>query len=64
MHRTGEGGAQDLEEARRLYGLAAAQGHAKAQFNLGNMHRTGEGGPLDLEEARRLYGLAAAQGQR
>ena len=49
-------------EARRLYGLAAAQGDAKAQYNLGAMHYHGQGGPKDEVEARRLYGLAAAQG--
>jgi TPR repeat protein len=50
------------ERARRLYGLAAAQGHAYAQYNLGAMHDRGEGGPQDFAEARRLWGLAAAQG--
>ena len=62
----GLGGPQDLEEARRLYGLAAAyaaaQGDAEAQFTLGFMHNEGQGGPQDSPEARRLYGLAAAQG--
>ena len=52
----------DLVEARRLYSLGAAQGHAEAQFNLGFMHDEGQGGPQDSPEARRLYGLAAAQG--
>jgi TPR repeat protein len=62
MHFRGEGGPVDFAEARRLYGLAVAQGHADAQNNLGWMHEIGEGGPEDLAEARRLYGLAAAQG--
>ena len=53
--------SEDAQD-RRLYGLAAAQGHAEAQFNLGHMHRVGEGGPEDFAEARRLFGLAAAQG--
>ena len=53
---------KDLEEAVRLYRLAAAQGYADAQCNLGDMHRRGEGGPVDHAEARRLYRLAAAQG--
>ena len=30
MHRFGEGGPVDFAEARRLLGLAAAQGHAVA----------------------------------
>ena len=32
MHRHGEGGPIDLAEARRLFGLAAAQGHARAML--------------------------------
>ena len=62
MHDEGQGGPQDLPEARRLYGLAAAQGFAGAQFNLGIMHADGQGGRKDVHEARRLIGLAAAQG--
>ena len=31
MHQNGEGGDVDLPEAKRLYGLAAVQGHAGAQ---------------------------------
>ena len=57
-----QGGSQDLAEARRLFGLAAAQGDAEAQGAIGQMHHLGDGGPKDLAEARRLYGLAAAQG--
>jgi TPR repeat protein len=58
-----QGGSQDLAEARRLFGLAAAQGDAEAQGAIGQMHHLGDGadgGPKDLAEARRLYGLAAA----
>ena len=55
MHADGQGGRKDLPEARRLFGLAAAQGFACAQFHLGLMHEDGEGGPQDLLEARRLY---------
>ena len=58
----GQGGPQDLPEARRLYSLGAAQGDAEAQFNLGVMHEDGHGGLQDSLGARRLYGLAAAQG--
>ena len=62
LHHSGQGGSQDLAEARRLFGLAAAQGDAEAQGAIGQMHHLGDGGPKDLAEARRLYGLAAAQG--
>jgi TPR repeat protein len=61
-HYEGQGGPQDLAEARRLYGLAAAQGDADAQAMLGRMYCLGQGGPPDFAEARRLLGLAAAQG--
>ena len=37
MHHGGQGGPKDLAEARRLLGLAAAQGHADAQLMLGKM---------------------------
>jgi TPR repeat protein len=59
----GYGGvAQDHAEAVRLYGLAAAQGHAGAQTNLGFMLEYGRGVAPDTAEAIRLYRLAAAQG--
>ena len=53
---------QDFPEGRQLYGLAAAQGDAEAQNNLGRLHYKGKGGPVDFGEARRLFGLAAEQG--
>ena len=50
MHclRRGRAVTEDLAEARRLFGLAAAQGHAGAQllfYCLGEMHHGGEAGP-------------------
>ena len=56
------GVAQDYAEAVRLYSLAAAQGHAQAQYNLGVMFEEGKGVAQDRAEAIRLYRLAAAQG--
>jgi hypothetical protein len=56
------GVAQDDAEAVRLYRLAAAQGLAEAQRNLGNMFENGEGVAQDYAEAVRLYRLAAEQG--
>jgi TPR repeat protein len=62
-YRNGCGGvAQDDAEAVRLYSLAAAQGHAYAQSDLGHMFETGQGVAQDYAEAVRLYSLAAAQG--
>jgi TPR repeat protein len=50
-------------EAARLYKLAADQGDAFAQFNLGFFYEQGRGGlPKDDCEAARLYKLAADQG--
>ena len=54
--------ARDYAEAARLYRLAAAQGHAIAQINLGGMFQDGHGVAKDYAEAMRLYRLAAAQG--
>jgi TPR repeat protein len=56
------GVAQDYAEAVRLYSLAAEQGHAGAQTDLGWMFDIGQGVAQDYAEAARLYSLAAAQG--
>jgi uncharacterized protein len=53
---------QDYAEAQRLYRLAAAQGHARAQYSLGTMFEKGWDVAHDYAEAVRLYRLAAAQG--
>jgi hypothetical protein len=52
MHEQGQGGPQDDAAARRWYGLAADQGLAEAQNNLGFMHKQGQGGPQDYAAAR------------
>jgi TPR repeat protein len=62
-YKYGWGGvAQDYTEAVRLYSLAAEQGHAGAQYNLGFMFDIGQGVAQDRAEAIRWYRLAAAQG--
>ena len=48
----------EIEQLR----LAAEQGDASAQFNLGFMYATGEGVPQDYQEALKWYRLAAEQG--
>ncbi len=60
----GLGGLQkDDREAARLYRLAADQGNANAQANLGFFYEKGRGGlPKDDREAARLYKLAADRG--
>jgi TPR repeat protein len=62
MFEHGQGVAHDDAEAVRWYRLAAAQGHADAQNNLGIMFENGRGVAKDTAEAIRLYRLAAAQG--
>ena len=64
QNRRGEEYAADKEtaEAERWYRLAAEQGYAEAQFNLGAMYDDGEGVPQDYAEAERWYRLAATQG--
>ena len=66
MVQLGLGVAQDDAEAVRLYRLAAAQGLADAQYNLGDMlehgKKHGKGVAKNRAEAIRLYRLAAAQG--
>jgi tetratricopeptide (TPR) repeat protein len=47
-----------IEEAKQYYKLAADQGRAAAQYNLGLLYRQ-EG---KIEEAKQYYKLAADQG--
>jgi TPR repeat protein len=49
-------------EALRFFRLAAEQGNASAQFELGNMHQFGEGVPQNYAEAAKWFRLAAEQG--
>jgi hypothetical protein len=52
----------DASEAVKWYRLAADQGNADAQFNLGKMYSKGRGVPLDKSEGVKWYRLAADQG--
>lgn len=52
----------DLERARHWYTRAAEQGHAWAQFALGNMNERAEAGTRNALAARRWYEAAAHQG--
>ena len=54
----------DLKEAVRLFRLAAEQGEAKAQFNLGVMYAEGQGVPQDFKEAMEWYQLGGHAGRR
>ena len=57
----GRGVPEDDAEAVRWYRLAAEQGEAAAQSNLGLMYEHGDGVPQDYVEAVRWYRLAADQ---
>ena len=53
---------QDDQQAVAWYRKAAEQGHASAQFNLGNMYANGRGVPQDRQQALAWYRKAAEQG--
>lgn len=57
----GKGLSQDDVEAARWYRLAAEQGNAIAQSNLGSMYANGEGVLQGYVEAVRWYRAAAKQ---
>ena len=52
----------DYATALKWYTLAAEQGDADAQFNLGSMYRYGDGVSQDDKTAVKWYTLAAKQG--
>ena len=62
MYDNGEGVLKDNAEAARWFRLAAEQGDADAQYNLGVMYANGKGVLKDAAEAVRWYRLAAEQG--
>ena len=53
---------QDCSEATKWYRLAAEQGLAEAQYNLGHCYYNGIGVEQDYSEAAKWYRLAAEQG--
>ena len=62
MYDKGRGVPQDDKEAVKWYRLAAEQGVADAQSNLGFMYAHGRGVPQDVKEAVKWWQLAAEQG--
>ena len=62
MYDNGQGVPEDDKEAVKWYRLAAEQGYAKAQDNLGIMYATGEGVPKDNVIAYVWLNLARANG--
>ncbi len=62
MYATGEGAAENDQEAVKWYRLAAEQGDATAQSNLGVMYFNGEGVAQNDQRAYVWFSVAAAQG--
>ncbi|OON99803.1 MAG: hypothetical protein ATN35_10785 [Epulopiscium sp. Nele67-Bin004] len=59
---SGEGIAEDKEEAVKWFKKAGEQGHLEAQFNLGICYHFGKGVAEDKEEAVKWFKKAAEQG--
>ncbi len=59
---SGQGGPVDASRSLRLYRLAAEQGDADAQNNLGEIHETGRGVDKNPAEALLWYERAAERG--
>ena len=62
MYDDGQGVPQDYKEAVKWYTLAAEQGHASAQTNLGLMYVNGTGVLQDYIRAHMWWNIAAANG--
>ena len=63
MYQNGKGVPEDHGEAFRWYRLAADQGVADAQLNLGVMYGNGYGVIQDYTRALMWWTIAASQGQ-
>jgi TPR repeat protein len=61
MSRDGKGGPKNYTDAIKWFRLAADQGLALAQFNLGLMYANGLG-PQDYVQAHMWLSLSATQG--
>jgi TPR repeat protein len=62
LYDNGTGVAQDDTEAAKWFRLAADQGYAKAQNNLGALYARGQGVSRDYIQAYMWFALSAAQG--
>jgi TPR repeat protein len=63
MYEDGEGVPQDDKTAMSWYTLAAEQGHAKAQKNLGFMFADGRGVSKDIVSAYMWLNISASLGE-
>jgi len=59
LYDKGRGVSQDYKEAVKWYRVAADQGSARAQVNLGVMYSCGRGVALNLVAAYALYNISA-----
>ena len=59
--RNGDGVPQDLQSARRLFGVVALYGHSASRYMLGLMNAKGEGGEKHSVRALMWFRLAAGR---
>ena len=64
LYRDGQGVPQDYKTAVKWYRLAAEQGNARAQYNLGAMYDNGKGVPQDYVRASMWYNIVAISGDK
>ena len=64
MYEKGTGVPQDYKEAIKWYRLAADQGFASAQTNLGERYEKGKGVPQDYLLAHMWFNLSGSQGDK
>ena len=64
MFQHGKGVAQNYKTAEKWYRLAAEQGNARAQNNLGVMYATGLGVLKDHVYAHMWWNIAASSGDK
>ena len=62
MYENGRGVTQDYKEAVKWWRLAAENGYASSQSNLGMMHATGKGVTQDYVKAHMWFNIAAENG--
>lgn len=56
-------GTENHKIAVMCFKKASAQGHAEAQYHLGNMYRLGKGTGQDYQDALKWFEIASEQGQ-
>jgi hypothetical protein len=64
MYRKGDGVEKNYKTAMKWYTLAAEQGYADAQNNLGVMYYKGQGIPQDYVYAHMWFDIAATSGHK